>query len=352
MVGYCNVKHLKKIITSEELTKQINPKNTKLVNRFLQNFKTKRSGRSAKSYLSNYNIFFTWNLLNNDNKFFIDIKKMEMMDFFDYGVNELHWSPNRYAQVWSSLSSLSNFIENMLDEEYPLFRNVVKRIEKLPKEPVRKKSVFTKQDLDKLMEWLDSENLIQEKCLLATIMASGARISELLRFTTDIIDLDNTIFDGLFIETTEEMKVKGRGTTGKHMKRVLITDFFKPYFLEWMPIREKIMKENNQNHNVLFIKADGTPAKVSTLRSWMTKWDEHLPSHWYPHAGRHFWTSYLLGIGLEPQLVQELQQWSSDQMLKIYNDNGIAERKWKGLDKLKNQLEKEKAIVSDKSENS
>jgi len=79
----------------------------------------------------------------------------------------------------------------------------------------------------------------------------------------------------------------------------------------------------------------------------MEKWDEHLPSHWYPHAGRHFWTSYLLGIGLEAELVQSLQQWSSSEMLKIYNDNSIADRKWKGLDKLKTQLAKEKTIVNE-----
>ena len=46
------------------------------------------------------------------------------MDFFDYGATELKWSPNRYAQVWSSLSSFSEWIENVFDEKYPQFKNI------------------------------------------------------------------------------------------------------------------------------------------------------------------------------------------------------------------------------------
>jgi integrase len=101
------------------------------------------------------------------------------------------------------------------------------------------------------------------------------------------------------------------------------------------------MKEHGQEHDFIFIKSDGTPAKVSTIRSWMEKWDSHLTQHWYPHAGRHFWTSYLIGIGLEKQLVQELQSWSSDALVDIYNDNTAKDVKWKGLEKLKAHLSNE-----------
>ena len=334
----------RKQITTPELIEQINPQNKQLVDRYLKNFATKRSPKSVKSYMSNYNIFFCWNLLYNDNKIFIDLKKYELMDFFDYGATELKWSPNRYAQVWSSLSSLSEWIENVFDEKYPQFKNIVKRIEKMPKENTRKKSVFSKPELDILMNWLGETNHIQEQCLLGLIMASGTRISETVRFTTTSIDYDNTAFDDLFLETTEEIQVKGRGVHGKRILRYLITDLFKPYYDKWLPIRAEIMKKNNQEHDYIFVRKNGTPAEVTTLRSWMLKWDDHLEKHWYPHAGRHFWTSYLLGIGLEAQLVQELQKWSSDSMLKIYNDNTAKDMKWKGLGKLKAHLEQNSNI--------
>ena len=331
----------RKVITSPELIEQINPKNKQLVDRFLKNFATKRSPNSVVSYKSNLNIFFCYNVIYNDNKFFIDMKKYDLMDFFDFCCTELKWSANRYAQMHSCLSSFSTWIENIYDERYPTFRNLLPKIEKLPKEAVRKKSVFKKDELDSLIGWLGEQGKVNEQCLLALIMSSGSRASELLRFTTDMIDENHTAFDGLFLETTEDIRVKGRGVNGKYIPRYLIKDIFLPYYKKWLPVREQIMKDTGKTHNFIFIRSDGEPAQVSTIRSWMEKWDDVLDKHWYPHAGRHFWCSYLLSVGLEKQLVQELQAWSSDTLVDIYNDNTAKDMKWKGLDKLRAALERE-----------
>jgi site-specific recombinase XerD len=331
----------RKVITSPELIAQINPKNQQLVDRFLKNFATKRSPNSVISYRSNLNIFMCWNILWNDNTFFVELKKYELMDFFDFCVTELKWGSNRYAQMHSCLSSFSTWIENIYDEKYPEFRNLLPKIEKLPKETVRKKSVFKKEELDKLMDWLGEQGKVNEQCLLALIMSSGSRASELLRFTTDMIDENHTAFEGLFLETTEDIRVKGRGVNGKYIPRYLIKDIFLPYYKQWLPVREQIMKETGKDHNFIFIRPDGEPALISTIRSWMEKWDDVLDKHWYPHAGRHFWTTYLLSIGLEKELIQELQKWSSDALVDIYNDATAKDRKWKNLDKLKAALEEE-----------
>ena len=103
------------------------------------------------------------------------------------------------------------------------------------------------------------------------------------------------------------------------------------------------MEDNQQTHNYIFIKQDGKPAPVSAMRYWTSDWDKALNGkHWYPHAGRHFWTSYLDSIGLEKQLIQELQGWSSDTLVDIYNDNTSKDKQWKGLAKLRAALDKEK----------
>lgn len=328
----------RKVITSPELIEQINPENIKLMDRFLKNFATKRSPKSVVVYKSNLQIFFCWNVLYNDNVSFIEIKKFNLMDFFDFGVTELKWSSNRFHQMHSCLSSFSMFIENFYDEKYPNFRNLLPKIEKLPKDFVRKKSVFTKDELDNLMDWLGENNKIQEQCLLSIMMASGARASELVRFTTTMIDENHTAFEGLFLETTEEMQVKGRGTSGKRIVRYLIKDLFLPYYKKWLPIREEIMNKNGKNHDFIFIRSDGEPAQVSTIRGWIDKWDNVLDKHLYPHSIRHFWTTYLLSIGLEKEFVQELQDWSSDTLVNLYNDSTLKDRKWKNLDKLKDAL--------------
>lgn len=331
----------RKVITSPELIEQINPENIKLVDRFLKNFATKRAATSVINYRSNFMIFFTWNLIYNDNEFFINLKKYQLLDFFDFCMSELKWGNNRYIQMHSSLSSFSTWIENVYDEKYPTFKNIVKKIERLPKENRRKKSIFKKEELDILMNWLGELDKPNEQCLLALIMSSGSRASELVRFTVDMIDENHTAFEDLFLETTEDIRVKGRGKNGKYIARYLIKDLFLPYYRKWLPIRDRIMQENNKEHNYIFIKSNGDPASVSTIRSWMEKWDDVLNGkHWYPHAGRHFWTSYLISIGLEKQLIQELQQWSSDQLVDIYNDNTAKDIKWKGLAKLRAELER------------
>lgn len=335
-------------LTTPELIKQINPKNTELYERFLKNLSTKCSPKTIRTYTSNFKIFFVWNLQHNDNKFFVDIKKFELMDFFDKGSVDWGWSPNRYANMHSTLSSFSDWIMKMYDERYPQFKNIVKLIDKQIKQNTRKKSVFKKEDFDVLMKWLADNGKIQEQCLLGLIMASGTRIAEIERFTTDNVDVNNLAFDGLFIETTEEIQVKGHGTKGKNIHRYLITDFFKPYYEKWLPLRNEIMEKRGiKPHNKIFIKSTGEPAIESTFRSWMTKWDEHLPQHFYPHAGRHFWCSYLSSVGLEKELIQKLQDWCSDVLVDTYNDNTIKDKKWKSLSKLKDALSTEEPIVND-----
>ena len=69
-------KTFRKIITSPELIEQINPENKKLMERFLKNYSTKKSPKTIINYRSNLNIFFCWNILENDNISIIDIKKV------------------------------------------------------------------------------------------------------------------------------------------------------------------------------------------------------------------------------------------------------------------------------------
>ena len=269
-------KTFRKVITSPELTEQINKENIKLMERFLKNFATKRSPKSVTVYRSNLIIFFTWNLLENSNKQFAKIRKLEMLDFFDYAISELHWSPNRFHQCHSSLSSFSDWIENYYDEVegYENFRNIVKKIEKPSKEAVREKTVLKEEDIDKIFKLLEEQDRTQEQCLLALAISCGARVSELAQFTTSLIDEENTVFDGLFLETTEKIRTKGSGIQGKLLKKYILKDMFLPYYHKWLIEREEIMKTTGQEHDYLFITKDGNPANADRLRDWVSTWGD------------------------------------------------------------------------------
>ena len=330
----------RRVITSPDLIEQINPKNKQLVQRFLREKNTRCSDGTIEAYKSDLNIFFTWNLLYNDNKFFVDIKKLEFADFFSYCVEELKWGSARFGRMKSCLSAFSNFIETYYDDEYPNFRNIIlKTIESMPKNPIREKTILSEQQVNDLLNYLSNEiKRPQEACLLALAIGSGARISELLRFTTTIIDENHTAFDGMFLETLKPIKTKGRTKAGKMLTKYIIKDVFLPYYKAWLPERERIMREHGESHDFIFIRRDGKPATVDTVRGWMEKWEKFLGVPFYPHCLRHYFVTHLTRLGLSSDFIIEITGWSSGEMYKIYNDLSAKDRKWENLDALKNFL--------------
>lgn len=328
-------KTFRKIITSPELIERINPKNKKLMKMFLKNKNAKCSDKTIINYESDLNIYFCYNFMENDDKFFIETKKIELAEFFDYGLLELKWSGNRYLRIRSLMNSFSDFIVDYLDEDYPDFKNLInKAVPKIPKIPVRKKTVLLPEDVYMLRDELINQNKIQQATYLMLLASSGARISETLRITTDIIDENHTAFGDLFLETTDEIKTKGHGKTGTMMSRFIIKDVFLPIYKQWLPIREEIMKRNNKEHNYIFIKSDGEPIKVSGVNGWIANWEKVLNLNLYAHAFRHFIVSDLTRKGCSSDFIVAVMKWKSSDMYNIYNDIEDKDRKWKEVDKL------------------
>ena len=334
-------KTFRKVITSPELTAQINKDNIKLMERFLKNFATKRSPKSVTVYRSNLIIFLTWNLLYNENKLFTDIRKIEYADFFDFCVSELHWNANRYHQCHSSLSSFSAWIENYFDEDYPQFRNLLPKIEKPSKEAIREKTILKEEDIDKIFSILEEENRTQEQCLLALAISCGARVSELAQFTLSLIDEENTVFDGLFLETTEKIRTKGSGVQGKMLKKYILKDMFLPYYHKWLAERDEIIKKTNQDHDFVFITKDGNPANADRLRDWISTWGDIVEQPIYPHSLRHYQISLLKRLEIDDDLIVYLTGWAEGTghtMISIYNDNELTDTQFACLDNLKKFL--------------
>lgn len=335
-------KTFRKIITSPELTAQINKDNIKLMERFLKNFATKRSPKSVTVYRSNLIMFLTWNLLYNENKLFTDIRKIEYADFFDFCVSELRWNANRYHQCHSSLSSFSAWIENYFDEDYPQFRNLLPKIEKPSKEAIREKTVLKEEDINKIFAVLEKECRTQEQCLLALAISCGARVSELAQFTTYLIDEENTVFDGLFLETTEKIRTKGSGVQGKMLKKYILKDMFLSYYHKWLVEREEIMKKTGQDHDHIFITKDGNPANADRLRDWIGTWGDIVEQPIYPHSLRHYQISLLKRLEIDDDLIVYLTGWAEGTghtMISIYNDNELTEAQFACLDNLKKFLD-------------
>jgi integrase len=333
-------KTFRKKITTPENLKNINPQNKKLMDRFLKEKNTRCSDGTIVGYKSDLEIFFTWNLLYNDNKPFLEMKKIEFSDFFNFGVQELKWGSSRFDHLKSCLSGLSDFIEKFYGDDYKEFRNVIlKVIESLPKNPVRKKTILTETQINDLLKHIENDiGKPQEACLLALAIGCGARISELFRFKLSIIDEKNLAFDDIFIKTTEQIKTKGFGKQGSMLNKFIIKDIFLPFYHKWLPERKRIMEENNEEHDFLFIRGDGKPAQASTSRTWIKKWEHFLEVDFYPHCLRHYIVTYLTRLGMPSDLIIYVMGWKTADMYKIYNDLTAEDTEWKGLDKVKDKL--------------
>jgi len=322
--------------TSDETWKNVDPKNKKLMEQFLKEKNTRTSDLTIKNYDSDLHIFFTWNLNDNDNKFFIDIKKLDFANFFSWCVDELKWGSARTNRMRSALSSFSQFIEKFFDDEYPNYRNLIlKTIESMPKNLAREKTVLKDEQIDFLFKKLEEDGEYQILCWLALAIASGSRFAELLRFTTDIIDENNVAFDGIFLETTKPIKTKGRTKQGKMLTKFIIKDiFWKPY-CRWLDERKLILDTFDKDHNFLFVRKNGDPAIDSTVRIWVTKIEGYLGSSFYVHALRHFYTTFLSKKGLSYDLIKSLVGWDSVQMCELYDDTSVKDKVWTELENLK-----------------
>ena len=309
-------------ITSPELIAKINPKNTELMNDFLDYLvSVDRSPNSINGYHHDLLIFFCWNLENNDNKYFIELTKREIAKFQKHAMTEWQWSSNRLSRVKSVLSSLSNYIENILDDEIEDFRPIIRKVESPVKQPVREKTIITDQEVDDVLTRLVNDKKYQTACTFALAAFGGARKSELLRYKVAYFDDANIMQDAALYRTPEQIQTKGRGSTGKMLTKYTLLDFKKYYDLWMNERREKSLLDNEY----LFINSNGETMQISTLDSYAKTISNYLGKPFYYHSLRHQLCSRLFRLGLPSDIIQEYFGWSSAEMLGVYNDNDASD---------------------------
>lgn len=307
-------------ITSEESIAKILPDNKRLADDFFDYLKSiDRSATTIEQYKSDLRIFFVWNLENNNNKKFIDITKREFARFQSYALETWEWSPKRIRRVKSTISSLSNYIENILDEEeeFENYRSVIKKIESPVNEVVREKTIFTQEELQKLLDYLVEHEKYMQACVLSLAMNSGRRKAEIPRFKVSYFDQDNVLFGSLY-KTNEKVTTKGRGSKGKLIYLYVLKKQFDPYLKLWMDYRS----ENNIDSEWLFPDETNPDNPISTARmdGWTAAYTKFLGKDFYWHSLRHFFTTELVKANIPESVIQDIVGWDSAEMCRLYND--------------------------------
>lgn len=314
-------------IVTDELLNQCNTENIELGKDFLDYLRSvDRSPSTIDAYAHDLNIFWVYLLQHCNNKFFINLSKRDISKYQSYCLTEYKWSPARMKRVKSTLSSLSNYVENMLDDEYEGFRPIIRKIENPTNEKVLTKTVLKDEQVQQILDYCVENKRYDKACVIALAAYSGRRKSELPRFKTSYFDDENIIYGSLY-KTPEKIKTKGRGSRGKQLTAYTLSKPFKPYFDLWMNYR----KENGIESEWLFPKkVNGNyvnePMDVSTLDSWASTISNVLGIDFYFHSLRHFFTTSCSRSGLPDDVIQMLIGWSSLDMVAIYKDIDVDEK--------------------------
>ena len=304
-------------ITSPELLRQVNPKNKQLLADFLDYLRSvQRSETTIAGYDNDIQIAWVWCLQNNDNKFFVDWTKRNIVAYQNWLLNNNENSPARIRRLKAALSSLSNYIEGVLDDEFPNFRNIINKVENPVNRPVREKTVWEDEELDDLLEKLVERADYEKACYLALAMYSGRRKSELCRFrVTDFTD-ERLVCGGALYKSAP-IKTKGQGG-GKVIPCYTLAKKFKPYLDYWIDYR----KRHGIESEWLFPNKKNPKeyVPISTINSWSNTFSRISGRPAYIHSLRHYFTTSMAKAGIPDGVIQSIVAWESSDMVRLYTD--------------------------------
>lgn len=296
----------------------VSKENKQLVNDFIKYCKSNdKSPQTIHQYEEWLKVFFCWNYDENEDKFFVDLKRRDFVYYFGW-CRDLGMSANRIASLKSVLSSLSSEIELLYEDVYPQFHNQLRALEPVKIATVREKTVISNQQMTEILEKLVEQKEYQIACYLALACASGSRKAELLQMKVSFFTSDKEVFDG-YMYCTPEIRSKGQGKRGKIIKKYVIKELFQPFLNLWLKERE----EKGITMDSLFVtKKDGEyiPATISTANSFATKISKLFNIDYYAHSSRHFFCTYLKRMKLPDDVITQIFGWSNSDMIKIYSD--------------------------------
>lgn len=305
-------------ITSPELLSQVNEENKQLLEDYLDYLKSiQRSETTISAYKNDIEIAWVWCLLHNNNAFYCDWTKRNIVRYQNWLINENGNSPARVRRLKAALSSLGNYIEAILDQDYPNYRNIINKIESPVNQPVREKTIFTSEQIDGLLDDLTNRGKFEQACAVALALYSGRRKAELLRFKVSDFDESRLVCDGALYKSAP-IKTKGRGSNGKQLECFTLAKQFKPYLDRWMNARNE-----SQIDSIWLFPDKLNPdmhMNIATMNSWANTFSRIMGVDFYWHAMRHATVTNFKRAGIPDTVIQQYMGWADISMVPVYSD--------------------------------
>lgn len=320
-------------ICSPEKLARVNPENVQLGKDFLEYLTSiDRAKTTIESYRHDLDVVWVLILELLNNKFFVNLSKRDIVKIQNHCLNVFGWSPARMRRVKSTMSSLSNYVESMLDDEFEDYRPIVRKIENPPACAVREKTILEEKQLQKLLDYLVEKKKYDQACMLSLAMNNGRRKSELPRMKVSYFTEDNVIYGSLF-KSPELVTTKGRGSRGKQLTIYTLKNGFQPYLDLWLKYRE----ENNITSEWLIPRKENgiyldEQVPITTMDSWAESFSKFLGVPFYWHSLRHFFTTKLSESNIPDSVIQDIIGWDSADMCRLYCDTSVDEKFGKYFD--------------------
>ena len=317
-------------ITTEENLSKVNPENSKLKAEFLTYLQSvQRSAGTIRGYSNDLDIVMVFLLERCGNKRFIDAKKRDWLALQSWLIDDHGNSPARVRRIKAAVSSLSNFVVNVLQEDdepgFEKFKPTIKGVESPVNVPVREKTILTDAECQYILDRLVDSGKYEQACYFSLAINSGRRKSELFRFKVEHFGDDHLICDGALYTTKDLIRSKGRGVLGKQIPFYTLAQPFKPYFDLWMQERERC---GIQSVWLFPMRGDMSQHKNGeSANPWAVTYSRLLTecrgeeSTAYLHCCRHMIVSKMIRAGIPQNVVKEFMNWSTVGMVTVYDDN-------------------------------
>lgn len=305
-------------IVTPELWSQVNPENKELMKDFLVYLRTiDRADSTIIGYEQDLRIILVWNLIHNSNKPFHTWTKRNIASIQNWFIETNENSPARVRRLKSVMSSLSNYIESVLDDDYENYRNIIYRIPNPPMYAVMEKSIIPESELERILKELTNTGKYFQACVLALALYSGKRKAELLRFKVSDFTKDHLVCGGALYRS-DTIKTKGRGKNGKQLNCYTLAKKFRPYLFNWLFYRDTY---NIKSEWLFPCPLDHAIAiGESSLDDWCYKLSEMLGMRFYWHAVRHTAVTSFRRAGIPDSVIKTYFGWDSLEMVGVYSD--------------------------------
>lgn len=220
---------------TDEMWQKVDEDYRYLVDEFVsvQNF----SPQTKKQYISALRQFGWFKYKSLNNKPFYKITKRDFLRYLSYLRDDRKMSSSAINFRKSSVSSLCNYIENVVaeeDENYKDFRNFTRGLPAIPKNRVYDKQQVTYEEYEYMMKVLEEDENYLGMAWLATAFLVGARRSEIIQFRTEMLDYE--IPEGKKYIMSHVVRGKGSSIDGKPLEYMIDLKVL-PYWRKWIEVR-------------------------------------------------------------------------------------------------------------------